>query len=77
MSPGISVIICCYNSVERIEPTLQHLYAQKGLPTTEWEVILVDNASTDNTASVATGIWESFPGDKPTFKVLTEVTPGL
>ena len=77
MSPGISVIICCYNSVGRIEPTLQHLYTQKGLPPTEWEVILVDNASTDNTASVATAIWDSFPGKKPKFKVVTEPTPGL
>src|SRR5918993_3334590 len=77
MSPGISVIICCYNSVERIEPTLQHLYAQKGLTQAEYEILLVDNASTDNTAQAATAIWNNLPGEKPSFKVLTEPTPGL
>lgn len=77
MLAGISVIICCYNSVARIEPTLKHLYAQKGIPASDWEIILVDNGSTDSTAATALQLWNSLEGEKPAFKVLQEPIPGL
>src|SRR6185437_11337360 len=77
MSAGISVIICCYNSATRITPTLQHLFNQKGISLSSWEIIVVDNASTDNTCEKAIEIWESFGPGKPDFKVISEPTPGL
>jgi glycosyltransferase involved in cell wall biosynthesis len=77
MATGISVIVCCFNSAARIAPTLQHLTAQTGITVDLWEVIVVDNGSTDNTADVATRVWNSVEGDKPTFKVVPELTPGL
>ncbi|QYY36320.1 glycosyltransferase [Ruficoccus sp. ZRK36] len=54
---GISVVICCYNSSERLPATLRHLQAQQDADGIAWEVIVVDNASTDNTAAVAESIW--------------------
>ena len=56
MSHGVSVIICCYNSSEKIESVLFHIEKQitNGIL---WEVILVDNASNDNTAEVAQQCW--------------------
>ena len=56
MRHGISVIICSYNGSERIESVLFHIEKQI---TNEilWEVILVDNASNDNTAEVAQKCW--------------------
>jgi glycosyltransferase involved in cell wall biosynthesis len=77
MPAGISVIVCCYNSAARIAPTLQHLAAQQQFPFTQWEVIVVDNASTDNTATKAVQVWNGIDGDKPPFKVIFEKTPGL
>jgi glycosyltransferase involved in cell wall biosynthesis len=77
MPAGISVIVCCYNSVPRIEPTLKHLAVQQNLPLTQWEVIVVDNASTDNTAEKATQTWSGIDGSKPSFKVIFEKTAGL
>src|SRR6187402_2986286 len=77
MVAGISVIICCYNSVARIEPTLKHLFAQKGVTASEWEIILVDNGSTDSTSATALQLWNSLEGEKPAFKVLQESIPGL
>lgn len=77
MSSGVSVVICCFNSAERIVPTLQHLYDQKNIPLKLWEVVLVNNCSTDDTEEVARQVWNSFPAEKPNFKIIRELTPGL
>ncbi|WP_109699458.1 glycosyltransferase [Chitinophaga deserti] len=55
---GISVIICCYNSSQRIGETLRHLARQQFPEDFRYEVLLVDNDSTDDTAAVARAIWD-------------------
>jgi glycosyltransferase involved in cell wall biosynthesis len=55
---GISVIVCCFNSAGRIGRTLRSLAGQRLKPYEPYEVILVDNASTDGTAAVARGEWD-------------------
>ena len=50
---GISVIICCYNSAERLPKTLEHIFAQKLSNDTIMEVIVIDNASKDTTTAIA------------------------
>ena len=77
MASGISVVICCFNSVLRIEQTLNHLMAQKGILQTSWEVIIVDNKSTDNTAEFSRSIWNSYDVEKPAFNVIFEPLQGL
>ncbi len=57
--PGISVIIACYNSASVIADTLLHLQDQKNTANIPWEVILIDNNCTDNTASIAQNIWKN------------------
>lgn len=52
-NPIISVVICCHNSARVLPPTLAHLANQIVDPSVTWEVIVVDNASTDGTAAVA------------------------
>ena len=47
---GVSIVICCHNSAKLLPRTLEHLRAQEVDSTIPWEVIVVDNASTDNTA---------------------------
>jgi glycosyltransferase involved in cell wall biosynthesis len=72
---GVSIVLCCYNSQERLVVTLEHLAAQevnKGIP---WEVILVDNNSTDKTVKTANDLWETY-GAKTELIVLVESTPG-
>ena len=60
MPRGVSIIIPTYNSASRLEPTIQHIAAQQ-LPTTlAWELIVVDNNSTDNTADVAKLLFEKY-----------------
>ena len=57
---GLSIVICCYNSAPRLSPTLAHLKVQKQ-PSVPWEIVLIDNASTDNTVEVAESSWVDGP----------------
>lgn len=72
---GVSVIVCCHNSADRLKPTLEHLSLQE-ITGFEMEVILVDNASTDNTVSMANSIWEEAGNTFP-FSLIYENRPGL
>lgn len=54
---GISLIICCYNSAKRLPSTLEYIVKQKVSSSINWEVIIVNNASTDDTESVAKNFW--------------------
>lgn len=54
---GVSIAICCHNSAARLPATLVHLASQARNATLPWEVIVVDNASTDDTAIVAVDHW--------------------
>lgn len=71
---GVSVIICCYNSSERIERVLEHLEKQQNTEGIQWEVILVDNASEDNTAEVAQKFWTR---RDVVFRIVHEKSSGL
>ncbi len=72
---GVSVVICTYNGAARLPATLAHLAAQKGGDGLEWEVIVVDNASTDDTAEVARRCW---PPDAPALlRIVHEPRSGL
>lgn len=57
---GISVIVCCYNSAERIGTTLNFLKKQR-VEHLSWEVILVDNNCTDETVNEAISVWGNYP----------------
>lgn len=73
---GVSVIICCHNSSERIITTLQHLANQTRCPDFEYEIILVDNNCTDDTVKVAANCWNLLNNTFP-MHVVEEREPGL
>ena len=73
---GVSVIICCYNSAQRISNALVALAKQQYPATLLWEIIIVDNACTDNTGQIACEIWETFNTDIA-LRVVYEPLPGL
>ena len=50
--PSISVIICAYNHEKWIEKCLQSLIKQKNIKKTEYEIIIVDDASEDKTTKL-------------------------
>lgn len=73
---GVSVIVCCYNSSTRLAKALQALAKQTFNQNLLWEIIIVDNASKDNTSIVAAEIWEKL--DTPIkIKIVYEPLPGL
>jgi len=72
---GVSCLICTYNGASRIAETLGCLARQTGLATIAWEVILVDNASTDDIAEQAQRHWEALGAPAP-LHLLREPKPG-
>ena len=47
---GISIVICTYNGVSKLEPTLKSIFSLQIEESIDWELIIIDNASTDTTA---------------------------
>ena len=72
---GISVIICCYNGVQRLPQTLYHLAQQRVPYDLPWEVIIMDNNSTDETRTVSQNYAIHFPSNIP-YRVVSEKRSG-
>ena len=76
LKSGVSVVVCCYNSEDSIPETLEHLSKQELPPNFLWEVIIVDNASTDQTGAISKKLWLEF-GSPTYLRIVEERTPGL
>lgn len=72
---GVSVAICCHNSASRLPETLAHLNRQEVPYDVVWEVLIIDNGSTDGSAHVAESLW--VPINNVKFRVLREENIGL
>ena len=75
MNSGVSVIICCYNSTQRLPETLKYLSNQEA--DISWEVILVDNASTDETKTFAHNFWNDHGPANVPMVIVDEPMQGL
>jgi glycosyltransferase involved in cell wall biosynthesis len=53
---GVSVVIVTLNGKQRLLPTLEHLANQEHI-NFQWEVLLIDNNSTDGTADFVKEFW--------------------
>ena len=71
---GISIIICCYNSNWIINKCLEALISQNIPNWISWEIILIDNCCTDQTAITANEILKT---TNISYKIIYEKTPGL
>jgi glycosyltransferase involved in cell wall biosynthesis len=71
---NVSVIICTYNSEDRIIETLKHLQLQK--TNLFFEVIIVNNNSTDNTITKSLNYWNLQQSIHP-LKIVEELNQGL
>ncbi len=72
---GVSIIICCFNSATRIVPTITCLKKQINCESINWEVILIDNNSTDKTVEFAKETWENL-GNNYELKIISEKKVG-
>lgn len=73
---GISVVICCYNSSKRLPDTLESVLNQQTRAGLDWEIIVVNNNSTDDTYLVANDILASARQQIP-FQIVDEPESGL
>ncbi|RZL69862.1 MAG: glycosyltransferase family 2 protein [Pedobacter sp.] len=73
---GVSLVICCFNSENRISKTLQFIAAQRVPEHIDWEILLIDNACTDATVDIAIDMWNNVKSNC-NLKVITEMQPGL
>lgn len=74
MGIQISVIICTYNRDKYIYQTLEHI-AQNDFPVEDYEIILVNNNSTDRTASECGRFQKAYPNIP--FHYFLETNQGL
>ncbi|MGB3547693.1 MAG: hormogonium polysaccharide biosynthesis glycosyltransferase HpsE [Saprospiraceae bacterium] len=51
-SISFSVAVCTYNGADRVGKVLEYLYVQKGTEKFGWEIIVIDNNSSDQTRAV-------------------------
>lgn len=65
MPKVLTVAICTYNGGRRIPDVLDQLRCQRNVQGLEWEVLVVDNNSQDNTCSVVQQYQEDWPEDVP------------
>ena len=47
---GVSIVICTYNGLSRLESTLKSIFSLQIDDSIPWELIIIDNASTDDTS---------------------------
>ena len=71
---GISIIICTYNGGVRLEKTIAQIALQKGV-SFPFEVILVDNNSTDNTSKIAKELFLRY--NIANYQIVFESKPGV
>lgn len=74
---GITILICTHNGADKLKDTLSALTKQITNPSLFWEIIVVNNLSSDDSGTIAQQIWDQFE-EKPdiSFKVFHEDTIG-
>jgi glycosyltransferase involved in cell wall biosynthesis len=73
MSAGVSIIVCTHNGAARLPAAIEHLNRLQVSRDIPWEVLVVDNGSTDDSGPVAKNAWR---GTAP-FRVVEEPQLGL
>lgn len=76
MTKGISIIVCCYNSIHRLPIALQALQKLEIPHGWDAELVFIDNNSTDGTAEWARQYWEE-AGNKLSMHCHTETHQGI
>ena len=71
-SPVVTIVICTYNRAELLQHALESL-AKENATLESFEVLIVDNNSSDNTQEIA----QQFCNDNSNFHITTEQQQGL
>jgi len=69
---GLTILIAAYNASDLIEETLRRIIEMEKVPDLPWEVLLIDNNSTDDTVEKARRVW----GESTNLRILGETQQG-
>ncbi|MCY7363046.1 MAG: glycosyltransferase family 2 protein, partial [Ignavibacteria bacterium] len=72
---GVSIIVCTYNGAQRLADTIRHIAKQKVDSNILWELVLVDNASSDNSKEVTKAEWKKHDCNAR-LKIVDQPIPG-
>jgi glycosyltransferase involved in cell wall biosynthesis len=61
---GLTLAICVHNGAARLPKVIQRIATQQDCAATEWEILLIDNASTDGSARAAKDAMPSSLSDR-------------
>ena len=70
--PMLTIAICTWNRAAMLDRVLAHMTSLVVPPGVDWEILVVDNNSTDETDAVATKHAAHLP-----IRVVLESTPGI
>lgn len=73
---GVSIIICCHNGADRLPETIRHIARQRVPSYVPWELVIIDNGSTDESALVARIEWQKHRVNTYV-RIVKETTLGL
>ncbi|HKG05816.1 MAG TPA: glycosyltransferase [Pedobacter sp.] len=76
MNIGVTIIICTYNGIDRLGKTIEHVANQDVPAHMDWEVIIADNGSVDNSADFSENEWTKYSKRTVGFNVIKESKPG-
>ena len=76
MKKGVSVIVCFYNAIDRLTDTLESIVIQDVSDGFGWEIIAVDNHSTDSSRKIVEDFQEKYKSNV-SISVIHEPIPGL
>ena len=77
LTHGVTVVICSYKSAERLPETLRHLSRQVVPMHVPWEVVVVDNASPDDSNDVARQQWSTHGRQEVPLRIVVQPIPGV
>ncbi len=73
---GFSIVICSYNGSTKLPETLRHIAMLQIPPNVPCELVIVNNASTDNTEQIAREKWKLYTSAIH-FRIVNELNAGL
>ncbi|MBO9635634.1 MAG: glycosyltransferase family 2 protein [Chitinophagaceae bacterium] len=76
MKAGITILVCTYNGARRLPSTLRCIAAQQIPAHIACQLIVVNNASTDNSEEVIRREWQQYD-TAIQLEIISEPTPGL
>ncbi|MEO0870260.1 MAG: glycosyltransferase, partial [Cyanobacteria bacterium J06642_11] len=60
-----TIAICTYNGAQRLPAVFEHLKQQLGTQGIRWEILVIDNNSSDATADVVNQYQQNWPTESP------------